>query len=39
MNLIYFPNNVAAIMVALCWKNMFKLYTSIPGEGALTGGT
>ena len=30
MILIYFPNNVAAIMVALCWK---KLCTSIPGEG------
>ena len=33
MTLIYFPNNVAAIMVALCWKNMFKLCTSIPGVG------
>ena len=22
-----------AIMVALCWKNMFKLCPSIPGEG------
>ena len=33
MSLIYFPNNVATIMVALCWKNMFKLCTPIPGEG------
>ena len=32
MTLVYFPNNVAAIMVALCGKKLY-VPTSIPGEG------